>query len=139
MLIMNKIKSSFLKFMQGRYGMDSFYKFLLWTYFIIIVLNIFIGSSILGYISFFLFVYMMFRVFSKNIYKRQAENIKYWNTKEKVRKFINLQKNKWKFRKTHIYKKCPHCKADIKLPRKKGRGICNCPKCKKDFEVVCKG
>lgn len=136
LLIMNKLKNSFLKFMQGRYGIDAFYKFLMWTYFAVIILNIFIGSRILTYLSLFIFIYMFFRVFSKNIYKRQAENIKYWNIKEKVRKFINLQKNKIKYRKTHVYKKCPYCKANIKLPRKKGMGICNCPKCKKDFEVV---
>ena len=109
--------------MQGRYGIDAFYKFLMWTYFAVIILNIFIGSRILTYLSLFIFIYMFFRVFSKNIYKRQAENIKYWNIKEKVRKFINLQKNKIKYRKTHVYKKCPYCKANIKLPRKKGRGI----------------
>lgn len=132
---MNKIKNSFMNFMRGRYGVDSFYKFLLWVYVVAVVLNIFVKSVILHLFAVFVFVYMFFRVFSKNIYKRQAENIKYWNIKEKVRKYFNLQRNKWKFRKTHIYKKCPHCKANIKLPRKKGKGICNCPKCKRDFEV----
>lgn len=121
--------------MQGRYGVDSFYKFLLWTYVAIVVVNIFVGSKILYFLSLFVFIYMFYRFFSKNIYKRQAENIKYWNFREKVRKGFNLQKNKWKFRKTHVYRKCPHCKANIKLPKKKGKGICNCPKCKKDFEV----
>lgn len=132
---MSKIKESFLRFMQGRYGVDSFYKFLLWTYVAIVVVNIFVGSKILYFLSLFVFIYMFYRFFSKNIYKRQAENIKYWNFREKVRKGFNLQKNKWKFRKTHVYRKCPHCKANIKLPKKKGKGICNCPKCKKDFEV----
>ncbi len=132
---MSKIKESFLRFMQGRYGVDSFYKFLLWTYVAIVVVNIFVGSKILYFLSLFVFIYMFYRFFSKNIYKRQAENIKYWNLREKVRKGFNLQRNKWKFRKTHVYRKCPHCKANIKLPKKKGKGICNCPKCKKDFEV----
>lgn len=136
--MMNKLKTSFMNFMRGRYGVDSFYKFLLWVYIVTVVVNIFAGSLILHLFATFIFIYMFFRVFSKNIYKRQAENIKYWNLREKVRKFFNLQKNKWKFRKTHIYKKCPHCKANIKLPRKKGNGICNCPKCKNDFEVKVK-
>lgn len=132
---MSKIKESFLRFMQGRYGVDSFYKFLLWTYVAIVGVNIFVGSKILYFLSLFVFIYMFYRFFSKNVYKRQAENIKYWNLREKVRKGFNLQRNKWKFRKTHVYRKCPHCKANIKLPKKKGKGICNCPKCKKDFEV----
>ena len=133
--MLNKLKTAFLRFMTGRYGPDAFYKFLLYVYIALIIINIFIGSAILYYLSLFVLIYMLFRFFSKNIYKRQEENRKYWVVHEKVRKWINLQKNKYKFRKTHIYRKCPNCKANIKLPKIKGKHTCTCPKCKTNFSV----
>jgi len=30
---------------------------------------------------------------------------------------------------------CPNCRATIKLPRKKGKHTCTCPKCRVDFKV----
>ncbi len=132
---MNKIKNAFIRFMTGRYGPDALYKFLLFLYIALIIVNIFIGSPLIHYLALAVLIYMMFRFFSKNIYKRQEENRKYRAIREKARKWINLQKNKFKFRKTHIYRKCPSCNANIKLPKIKGNHICNCPKCKKDFNV----
>ena len=57
---------------------------------------------------------MMFRVFSRNIYKRQNENAKFLKIKNKVIEKIKLRKKKWAYRKTHIYRKCPNCKAEIR-------------------------
>ena len=133
--MLNRLKNSFMRFMAGRYGPDSLYRFLFFLYLALIIINIFIGSPLIYYLSLAVLIYMMFRFFSKNIAKRQAENIKYWNFKEKIRKWVNLQKNKFKYRKTHIYRKCPNCKANIKLPKKAGNHICNCPKCKQNFNV----
>ncbi len=135
---MNKIKSAILRFMAGRYGPDAFYKFLLFLYIALIIVNIFAGSVLIHYLALFVLIYMLFRFFSKNIYKRQEENRKYWLIREKVRKWINLQKNKYKFRKTHIYRKCPSCSVNIKLPKISGNHICTCPKCKTNFNVSVK-
>ena len=35
----------------------------------------------------------------------------------------------------HVYKKCPNCRAVLRLPRRKGRHTTICPKCKKEFRV----
>ena len=56
--------------------------------------------------------------------------------KNKVIEKIKLRKKKWAYRKTHIYRKCPNCKAEIRLPKKKGKHVCTCPRCKKDFDVI---
>ncbi|MFR2916862.1 MAG: hypothetical protein ACLTKQ_08005 [Acutalibacteraceae bacterium] len=44
-------------------------------------------------------------------------------------------RDKWAFRKTHVFKKCPGCKAVLRLPRKKGKHTVNCPHCHKNFTV----
>lgn len=33
----------------------------------------------------------------------------------------------------HKYMKCPHCKAQLRLPKGKGKISVTCPVCKKEF------
>ena len=118
-------------FLQGRYGIDELYKFLFIIFWIIAIRN-----PIIYLLEIIICVYMMFRVFSRNIYKRQNENAKFLKIKNKVIEKIKLHKKKWADRKTHIYRKCPNCKAELRLPKKKGKHVCTCPRCKKDFDVI---
>ncbi len=130
-----RLRERFYVFMQGRYGIDQFYNFLLITYTIILVLNLFIGSIFLSLIDMALFVYMFFRVFSKNIYKRQKENRKYLELSKKPKSFFAMTKNRIRDRKTHVYKTCPACKSTLRLPKIKGKHTAVCPRCAKRFDV----
>ena len=132
---MNKLKSMLYKFSQGRYGTDSLNRFIIFSYIILVVANIFIKSDIITSIYTITVVLLIYRMLSRNIYKRQQENQKYLNLSGKFKKQVAYVQNKWRFRKTHIYRKCPFCSATIRLPRKKGKHICSCPSCKKDFKV----
>lgn len=133
------LKERFASFMMGRYGIDRLYYFLLGLSFILIVANIFVESSIASFIfvalEFALFVYALFRVFSKSIYKRQQENEKFIKFIDAPKKHINLQKCKMRDRKTHVYKKCPSCKNNLRLPKQKGKHTVVCPCCKNRFDV----
>ncbi len=137
-----RLRMALMRFMAGRYGMDAFGIFL--TVFYIAFSIIFsIARMFLGVIGFYifwsiqtaLFLLIIFRLLSRNIYKRQCENAKFLAILDKLRGSFRLQRDKIRFRKTHIYKKCPNCKANIKLPRRKGKHICTCPKCRQDFKV----
>ena len=130
-----RLKTAFYRFMIGRYGSDDLNKFIFWVYFALIFISLFIKNSIIYALVWLLFFIYMYRSFSKNIYKRQAENRKYLVLRNKVASFFRLQKNKFKERKTHVYKKCVHCKATIRLPRRKGKHVVCCPICRKDFNV----
>ena len=116
---MKKIKDAFLRFMYGRYGGDSLGKALFWLYILIILADLFIPTAIPSFFALAVAFWMIFRMFSKNIYKRSAENRKYLDAVAKIKQKAELEKSKWRDRKTHIYKKCPHCKAVLRLPRKK--------------------
>lgn len=122
-------------FMAGRYGIDRLYYFLLAICFILIVINLFVGSIIISVIESALFAYAIFRVMSRNIYKRQQENEKFIKLTEKPKKIFNLQKCKMRDRKTHVYRKCPSCKNNLRLPRQKGKHTVVCPCCKHRFDV----
>lgn len=135
---MNKFMYKMANFFQGRYGIDELYKFLFILFWIIAILSIFIRNSIIYLLEILICVFMLYRAFSRNIYKRQSENMKYLKIRDKIKVKINIKKRKWSERKTHIYRKCPNCKAEIRLPKKKGKHVCTCPRCKKDFEVKCR-
>lgn len=135
---MSKFKNSLYRFMQGRYGADDLNKFLLWGYFVTVVANLFLSMKILYALSLIILVMLTLRMFSKNIYQRQKENMKFIAFKTKIKRKSNLLKDRWKFRKTHIYRKCPNCKVTLRLPKVKGEHTCCCPKCRKSFKVKCR-
>lgn len=78
-------------------------------------------------------IYCYFRLFSRNIQKRYAENQKFLAKTYNIRCFFNKQKNMFMQRRIyHIYK-CPGCKQKIRIPRGKGRIEVRCPKCGTTF------
>ena len=135
---MNKFVYKMINFLQGRYGIDELYKFLFIIFWIIAILSIVIRNPIIYLLEILICIFMLYRVLSRNIYKRQSENAKFLKIKNNVKVKINLQTRKWKDRKTHIYRKCPNCKVEIRLPKKKGNHVCTCPSCNKDFNVKCR-
>lgn len=126
------------KFMQGRYGPDELYKFLLYLYLILFLINIFLKSSILDILELLIVITMFYRFFSKKRYTRQKENQKYLKIKNSItKKFQNIKRN-YHNREYNIYKKCPKCKTTLKLPLPAKRGIqhVKCPKCKTRFKFI---
>lgn len=134
MKFINKIQ----KFMYGRYARsDELYKFLFWLYIFLFIIDLFINSNILLIIQLSILFIIIFRFFSKNIYKRNKENQKFINLKKNITKpFINIKRNIND--KDHIYKKCHKCKTVLKLPIPSERGIkiAKCPHCKNRVKVL---
>lgn len=126
MKFVNKLQ----KFMYGRYGPDDLYKFLIYTYLVLFLVNIFFNNTILTTLEFLVFIIMIYRFLSKNIYARSKENQSYLKFKRLVTKpFMNLKRNVKD--NDHIYKRCHKCKTTLKLPLPMKRGIkhAKCPKC----------
>ena len=78
------MRQKFEKFMQGRYGIDHFSRFLLVGALVCILLSGLLRASALNYVSWILLIWMYYRMFSKNIRKRCEEERMYMDTKEKV-------------------------------------------------------
>ena len=128
-----ELKEKLMRFMYGRYGVDSLGKFTLIVGLISILLSGWLNSLVLSLVSWFLIIYAYFRMFSKNIYKRSAENQWYLNKTYKIRCFFARQKNEMAQRKTHHIYKCPACRQKIRIPKGKGRVEIRCPKCNATF------
>ncbi len=128
-------RERFARFMAGRYGIDRLYHFLIAICFILIVVNLFLRSLVVSTLEFAVLIYATFRVLSRNIYKRQQENLVFLKILEKPSGFFKLIKCKFRDRKTHVYKKCPACKNNLRLPKQKGKHTVACPCCQNKFDV----
>ena len=123
------------RFMYGRNGYDSLSRAMLVVCMTLAVVNVFFRSVILIGVETALIACATFRVLSKNLYRRGRENAAYCKLAGKVSKPFKLLKNKWRDRKTHVYRKCPHCKNVLRLPKSRGRHTVNCPCCHRRFDV----
>ena len=128
-------RERFARFMMGRYGIDKLYYFLIGVYFILIVISFFVRHYILFILESIVLFYSIYRVMSRNIYKRQQENEKFLKIINKPKKIAKLQKCKKRDRKTHVYKKCPSCRNNLRLPKEKGKHTVVCPCCKHRFDI----
>ena len=135
---MNKFINKVQRFLNGRYGPDELYKFMLIICLVIIIVNMFVNSIILRVLELIVFGLALYRFLSKKKSKRIKENNKYLEITNKIKGYFDYQKKKYKDRNTHMYKKCPNCKQKLRLPLKKGVHTVKCPNCKEKFEVKCK-
>lgn len=127
------MKEKLIRFMYGRYGVDAFGKFLVILGLILIILSGFTNFRLLPILAWAVIIYAYFRIFSRNIYKRSAENQSYLKHTAKIRGFWWNQKNLMKQRKTHHIYKCPSCHQKIRVPKGKGKIEIRCPKCQNTF------
>jgi DNA-directed RNA polymerase subunit RPC12/RpoP len=127
------MKEKLMRFMYGRYGVDSLGKCLLGIGIASAAATWFSDARIFPLLAWVCIIYTYFRMFSKNIYKRSAENRAYLAKTYKLRCFFARQKNMFVQRKTHHIYKCPSCKQKIRIPRGKGRIEIRCPKCSTTF------
>lgn len=119
-------------FMYGRYGNDQFNNFLFGCYLVCILLSLFFREFV--FLSYIFVAIMFYRMFSKQYQKRRNENYHYLRLSDPFRKIINRQKNKWKYRKTHKYYRCPSCHQYLRVPKNKGNITITCPTCKHQFD-----
>ncbi len=126
------MREKFYRFMQGRYGSDHFGRFLMAMVMVCLVLSLF-GLKFFYVAGIAVLVYSYFRIFSKNLYKRRAENTAYLKYEYKVKQKFATWKRDMQQRKTHHIYRCPSCKQKIRVPRGKGRIEIRCPKCNQTF------
>ena len=77
MSFLNKLKVSFMRFMIGRNGADQLGLFSLIAALVCNLLDNFLMTGVLSLLGTALYIWTFFRMFSKNVYKRRAENMKF--------------------------------------------------------------
>lgn len=122
---MGRIRQALQRFMTGRYGTDKLNMWILGAGLILCLISMFVHfwpvNLALMLASYGLMIWAVFRVFSRNTYKRYQEN----------RRFL-MKLDRLKDRE-HRYFDCPKCRQPVRVPRGKGKMIITCPKCKEKF------
>ena len=119
--------------MQGRYGADQMGQMLSAVSMVFLIISLFSRNQGWFLLAVIGIVYNYFRMFSKNISKRYAENQKYLTMTAGIRRKIASWKSQLAQRKIyHIYR-CPGCKQKIRVPRGRGKIEIRCPKCNTRF------
>ena len=120
-----KINTALRHFMQGRYGSDKLNTAILIVGVITCFLSMLTGGGIVSFLftilSYFLMGFVIFRMLSRNTYKRYQENRTYL-------RFLERLKDK-----EHRHFDCPRCRQPVRVPRHKGKIAITCPKCKEKF------
>lgn len=125
---MNRLRN----FFYGRYGNDALNIALLLFAVVISVAFRFTPWWWLCYVSYAPLAVMVFRGFSRNIDQRRKENDVFLCGFRKIRDWGNRVKTRSRD-KDHKYLKCPSCKAQLRVPKGKGKICITCPKCRKEF------
>ena len=120
-----RLAAGWRQFMQGRYGGDKLNIALIWVAFGAYIISLFIPFDkvklALLLVYYGLLIWAIFRMLSRNTYKRYQENRKYLQ-------FIERLKDR-----QHKYFDCPRCRQQVRVPRGKGKISITCPKCKEKF------
>ena len=124
--------------LRNSYGIDNLYFVLFGVATALLILNLFLHSWIVWIIEVAVIGYMIFRTFSTKKAKRAAENDAFFGFIRKIGGFFKFQKRRFQDRKQYIYKKCPKCRAVLRLRREKGKHTAVCPACHNRFEVKVK-
>lgn len=138
-----------MRFFYNIYGIDLLSLFLL---FLSSLLNLTFFTRIF---SFLIFLIAILRMFSKNIYKRQNENLIFITFLNKILKRFKVQIPtnlppvtfnsliysfkviNAKFNEFVNFKitKCPSCGQKLRLPRRKGKIVVTCKRCSNKFDL----
>jgi len=119
--------------MMGRYGPDHLNAAMVVVSLVLSLLNAVLDFRPFMYLSYVILALVLFRMLSRNIARRRAENdrfIRYWwpvRTKA-GRTVANIR-----HRKTYRFLKCPGCDNTLRVPKGKGRLQITCPKCGERF------
>ena len=128
-----KFKEGFRRFMAGRYGADSLSQAIIIAGLVLFLLAAFTRIGLFSILAMALYIWAIFRMYSRTGEKRSQENARYMAATRKLRTSVNQARTRLKNRKKYRYFRCPNCHARLRLPRGVGEVTVNCGQCKHSF------
>ena len=133
---LQKLRIAAGRFMLGRNGMDQLNYALLWAYLALCVIRAIVvmitRSLLVGRIfdiaADIAVVAILYRVLSRNLAKRQAENLRFLNWWRRTKRLTDgaIRRHRDK---EHKYYTCKQCGTVCRVPTGKGNIVITCPKC----------
>lgn len=134
MSFFQRLRNGLSRFMYGRNGADQLGLCTIWCAILLDIVGMLtkkipLLSSIIGFVTTVLVLWALFRVFSRNLEKRRAENAAFlqkiwWPVKRKLGSGRQQRMDK-----EHKYFTCPRCRTVCRVPTGKGKIVITCPKC----------
>ena len=124
--MLQKFKYALQRFMMGRNGGDALGWSVLIAGAVCSLLSAIEGLEWLSLLAFVAVAYTIFRMYSRNVVKRRAENAKFVGFFKKIKTRLTDRE--------HRYFHCPQCKQTVRVPKGKGTIKIRCPKCQTQFE-----
>ena len=138
MSFFQRLRNGLSRFMYGRNGADQLGLCIIWTAIVLDLISMLakkngIISSIISLATTVMVLWALFRVFSRNLEKRRAENAAFlqkiwWPIKRKLSSGKQQRMDK-----EHKYFTCPNCKTVCRVPAGKGKIVITCPKCRHEI------
>ncbi len=135
--------------MRGRRGWDQLDTFLMILSLVVEIAGNLLRLRWVYYIGAGIFLICIFRVFSRNLVRRDMENRKYMMTKYRILHWRSIRREKKRGTYTYsneererngsyggtvyAYYYCPTCGQQVRIPSGKGRVRVTCPRCGEKF------
>lgn len=122
------------RFLYGRYGTDKLNLALL-IFGLILSL---IGTLVFWPVTLLadaLYIWALFRTFSRNIPARQREYAAFLRFWSPIENWLRARKVRFSQRKQYKYFKCPNCRQELRAPRGRGKIEVTCQKCHNVFRT----
>ena len=133
MSFLTKLRQRFTAFMIGRNGADQLGLATLIAALVLNTLDNFLFTGILSLLGLALYALTIFRMFSRDVVKRRAENLRFMTFYGKARKQVMRYWTRLKNIRQYKYFSCPNCKASIRMKRGAGEKQITCPGCHHTF------
>ena len=127
------IRRKLQQFMMGRAGGDQLSLTLLGSSIVFNLLSSLLDLGIFYWLSLICMCYALFRMLSRNVSKRRAENARFLTLIRPLKRRAASLRNQMKD-KEHRYFRCPNCKQQMRVPKGKGRIQVTCRSCGVTFE-----
>lgn len=132
-------RNSISRFLSGRYGPDELSRFLSLGGIAAILLSLLTRgvpglSGLLSLLAVGMIVWCYYRILSKNMSARRAENSAYLARRQKVIDWYCLRRDCFRQRKDYAFFRCPGCGQTMRVPKGKGKLRITCRHCGYAFE-----
>ena len=130
----DKFRAAVSRFMSGRYGSDQLNLTMVIGALIVTTIGSLSGVYFLTLAADALLLLAIFRMFSKDRYRRAHENQVYLEKMQKVRRAATEWVNRVKNSRKYHYYTCPKCKQRLRVPRGVGNITITCKQCGTKFD-----
>lgn len=123
------IEKKIQQWMIGRYGCDELSRAMSIAALVSLILSYIPGMRFMYAPTIILWVWSLFRCYSRNLAKRLEERSTYLRFTGRVKAWFAFKKRVWKERKSYRFFRCKQCKTVLRVPKGKGKIKITCSKC----------